>query len=393
MKYSFSRRIQKTPKSFIREILKVTQNPEVISFAGGLPNPGLIDTEGILKAAETVLKNDGRNVLQYSNTEGYAPLRQFIADRYKNRYNISINPEEILITNGSQQCLDLLGKVFIDKNDAVAMERPGYLGAIQAFSLFEPEFFPIEMHNDGPDSGELKKVISEENPKIFYGIPNSQNPSGITYSIEKRKEIGEILTDSDTVFVEDDAYGELNFTGDILPPVKKYLPDLGILTGSFSKIISPGMRLGWVCAPEEIIDRISTAKQASDLHSNYLSQRIIAEYLLTNNIDEKILKIQEEYKLRCSLMTDLMDEMFPPEILHTNPKGGMFIWLNLPKNYSSQKLFEKAMNKNVAVLPGNPFYVDGGGDNTARINFSNADEEGIRTGIEVLSKIFKEWKN
>ena len=391
MKYSFSRRIQKTPKSFIREILKVTQNPEVISFAGGLPNPGLIDTEGILRAAETVIKNDGRNVLQYSNTEGYTPLRQFIADRYKKQYDIRVSPEEILITNGSQQCLDLVGKVFIDKNDAVAIERPGYLGAIQAFSMFEPEFFPIELHNDGPDTEELKSIISEENPKLFYAIPNSQNPSGITYSNEKRREIADILSDSDTVLVEDDAYGELNFSGETLLPVKKYLPELGILTGSFSKIVAPGMRLGWICAPEEIIDKISIAKQASDLHSNYLSQRIIAEYLQTNNLDLHIAKIQKAYKSRCSLMTDLMDEMFPEEILHTNPKGGMFVWITMPKGYSSQKLFEKAMEKNVAVLPGMPFYVDGGGDNTARINFSNVDEDDIKTGIEILAKIFREW--
>ncbi|MDD4126706.1 MAG: PLP-dependent aminotransferase family protein [Methanomicrobium sp.] len=393
MKYSFSKRIQKTPKSFIREILKVTQRPEVISFAGGLPNPSLIDTEGILKAAKTVIKNDGRNALQYSNTEGYLPLRQFIADRYKKRYDITVSPDEILITNGSQQCLDLIGKIFIDKDDAVIIERPGYLGAIQAFSLYEPEFFSVNLFDDGPDTEDLKSIIHEENPKLFYGIPNSQNPSGITYSLKKRKEIGDILSESDTVFVEDDAYGELNFSGEILPPVKKYLPDLGVMTGSFSKIISPGMRLGWICAPEEIIDKISTAKQASDLHSNYLSQRIIAEYLLTNNIDEHINKIQAEYGNKCRFMTGLMDEMFPEGISHTNPKGGMFVWITMPKGYSSQKLFEKAMEKNVAVLPGHPFYVDGGGDNTARINFSNADEAGIRKGIEVLSKIFKEWKN
>lgn len=393
MKYSFSKRIQKTPKSFIREILKVTQRPEVISFAGGLPNPSLIDTEGIQKAAETVIKNDGRNALQYSNTEGYLPLRQYIADRYKKRYDITVSPDEILITNGSQQCLDLIGKIFIDKDDAVVIERPGYLGAIQAFSLYEPEFFSVGLFDDGPDTGELKGIIHEENPKIFYAIPNSQNPSGITYSSEKWKEIGEILSDSDTIFVEDDAYGELNFSGETLPPVKKYLPDLGVMTGSFSKIISPGMRLGWICAPEEIIDKISTAKQASDLHSNYLSQRIIAEYLLTNNIDEHIQKIRMEYGERSKFMMDLMDEMFPEGFLHTNPRGGMFVWLTLPKGYSSQKLFERAMEKNVAVLPGHPFYVDGGGDNTARINFSNADEADIRKGIEVLSKIFNEWKD
>ncbi|WFN37657.1 PLP-dependent aminotransferase family protein [Methanomicrobium antiquum] len=388
MKYCFSKRIQKTPKSFIREILKVTQQPEVISFAGGLPNPSLIDTEGILEAAETVIKEDGRNALQYSNTEGYLPLREYIAERYRKRYGLLISSDEILITNGSQQCLDLLGKILIDKDDAVLIERPGYLGAIQAFSLYEPEFFSVGLFEDGPDTNELQNIVSEENPKIFYGIPNSQNPSGITYSREKREEIGEILSDTDTLFIEDDAYGELNFTDEIFEPVKKYLPDLGVMTGSFSKIISPGMRLGWICAPTEIIDKISTAKQASDLHSNYLSQRIITQYLQTNDIDIHIQKIRSEYSNRCSFMTRLMDEMFPAEIGHTSPKGGMFIWLTLPQNISSQKLFEKAMEKNVAILPGYPFYVNGGGDNTVRINFSNSDEDDIRKGIEVLSDIF-----
>ncbi|WP_341275806.1 PLP-dependent aminotransferase family protein [Methanoeremita antiquus] len=366
----------------------MTQQPEVISFAGGLPNPSLIDTEGILEAAETVIKEDGRNALQYSNTEGYLPLREYIAERYRKRYGLLISSDEILITNGSQQCLDLLGKILIDKDDAVLIERPGYLGAIQAFSLYEPEFFSVGLFEDGPDTNELQNIVSEENPKIFYGIPNSQNPSGITYSREKREEIGEILSDTDTLFIEDDAYGELNFTDEIFEPVKKYLPDLGVMTGSFSKIISPGMRLGWICAPTEIIDKISTAKQASDLHSNYLSQRIITQYLQTNDIDIHIQKIRSEYSNRCSFMTRLMDEMFPAEIGHTSPKGGMFIWLTLPQNISSQKLFEKAMEKNVAILPGYPFYVNGGGDNTVRINFSNSDEDDIRKGIEVLSDIF-----
>lgn len=392
MKYCFSKRIQKTPKSFIREILKVTQRPEIISFAGGLPNPSLIDAEGIKKAAETVIKTDGKNALQYSNTEGYLPLRQFIAERYNKKFNLNANPDQILITNGSQQCLDLTGKVFIDKDDAIAIERPGYLGAIQAFSLYEPEFFPITLHDDGPDTDELKRITDAENPKLFYGIPNSQNPSGISYSEAKRKEIAEILKEKDTVFIEDDAYGELSFDKITPAPVKKYLPDMGVITGSFSKIVSPGMRMGWIYAPEEIIDKISTAKQASDLHSNYLSQRIIAEYLRTNDIDAHIQKICSEYKSRCSLMTKLMDETFPQSVSHTNPNGGMFVWITLPKGFSSQELFEKAMEKNVAVLPGSPFYVDGGGENTARINFSNSDEDKIITGISVLAKIFCDWE-
>ncbi|MBP5475767.1 MAG: PLP-dependent aminotransferase family protein [Methanomicrobium sp.] len=392
MKYGFSQRIMKTPKSFIREILKVTQRPEVISFAGGLPNPALIDTTGIGKAAEKVIREDGANVLQYSTTEGYLPLREFIADRYNRRYGLSVTPNEILITNGSQQSLDLLGKILIDKDDAVLLERPGYLGAIQSFSLYGPEFVSVDLEDDGPDTEQLALIVEQECPKFFYGIPNSQNPSGITYTTEKRKAVSKILDDADTIFIEDDAYGELKFTDEVLAPVKKYMPDYGVMTGSFSKIVAPGMRMGWVCAPEEIIDKVATAKQASDLHSNYLSQRIISQYLADNDIDAKIANICAVYKERCDLMVKLMDELFPPTIKHTYPKGGMFVWLTLPKGMSSMKLFELAMEQNLAVLPGNPFYFDGGGDNTARINFSNASPENIQKGIGILAKIFNEWK-
>lgn len=386
----FSRRIQNTPKSFIREILKVTENPDAISFAGGLPNPSLIDTEGIGKAAYDIIKSDGRSALQYSTTEGYAPLRHYIADRYAKRYGLDVSPDEILITNGSQQCLDLVGKVFINNGDSVLMERPGYLGAIQAFSMYEPEFHSVSLHDDGPDTGELSSVLSEELPVFFYGIPNSQNPTGISYSEEKRKEVAEILNEAGTPFVEDDAYGELRFDGRALKPVKYYMPELGIMTGSFSKIFSPGMRLGWICADKEVLDKLIIAKQASDLHSNYLSQRILYKYLEDNDIDTHIEKISAEYKKRADLMVETIRSELPPEITSTQPEGGMFVWLRFPGNMSSMKIFEKASEKNVFILPGIPFYIDGNGDKTARINFTNADEDEIKSGIGVLAEVIKE---
>ena len=390
MKFMFSRRIQNTPKSFIREILKVTENPDVISFAGGLPNPSLIDTEGIGKAASEIIKSDGRSALQYSTTEGYEPLRQYIADRYAKRYNLDVSADEILITNGSQQCLDLLGKVFINQGDTVLMEKPGYLGAIQSFSLYEPEFHSVSLHDDGPDTGELSSILSEELPVFFYGIPNSQNPTGITYTDEKRKEVAEILNEAEVPFIEDDAYGELRFDGKAIKPVKYYMPEAGIMTGSFSKIFSPGMRLGWVCATPEVLDKVIIAKQASDLHSNYLSQRILYKYLEENNIDTHIEKIQSEYKKRADLMVKTIRSEFPPEITCTQPEGGMFVWLRFPHNMSSMKIFEKASEKNVAILPGTPFYVDGKGDKTARLNFTNSDEEEIKYGIGVVAEVIKE---
>ncbi|KQC04060.1 MAG: aspartate aminotransferase [Methanoculleus sp. SDB] len=389
MAYRFSRRMEKTPKSFIREILKVTLNPGVISFAGGLPNPDLIDVAGIEKAAGDLIREDGKAALQYSTTEGYEPLRQFIADRYSKRYGLSADPDEILITNGSQQCLDLIGKIFIDRSDAVVIERPGYLGAIQAFSLFEPVFHAVSLHDDGPDTGELAGILYDEDPKFFYGIPNSQNPTGITYSEEKRREIAEILHDTGTIFVEDDAYGEVRFDGSAELPVTRYLPGEGIMTGTFSKIFSPGMRLGWIYAPGDIMERLIVVKQASDLHSNYLSQRILATYLEENDIDAHIRKITAAYASRAALMAACMEKHFPDDITFTRPEGGMFIWVTFPEGISSVELFETAAKHNVIVLPGLPFYVDGAGDRSARFNFSNANPDQIRAGIDIIADVIE----
>jgi 2-aminoadipate transaminase len=387
--YLFAPRMAKTPKSFIREILKVTQDPEIISFAGGLPNPALIDVEGIAKAAARVLAEDGRSVLQYSTTEGYLPLRQFIADRYKKRLGLSVSPEEILITNGSQQCLDLIGKVFISAGDPVAIERPGYLGAIQAFSLYEPEFYPVPLHDDGPDPSVLRDVCRHNRIRLFYGVPNSQNPSGITSSEERRKEIAAIIGKTDTLYIEDDAYGELNFSGRSLPSLREFIPAQTIITGSFSKILAPGMRLGWVVAPSEIMEQMVIAKQASDLHSNYLSQRIACEYLKQGTIDAHITRIREAYKNQCECMLTEMAETFPDSVTYSRPQGGMFVWITLPDGCSSLDVFEAALKEQVAVLPGTPFYIDGGGKSTLRLNFSNSTDQKIITGIRRLAGVIR----
>jgi 2-aminoadipate transaminase len=386
-RYTFAPRMAKTPKSFIREILKVTERPEVISFAGGLPSPSLIDVEGIRAACATVLENDGECALQYSTTEGYLPLRQFIADRYEKRLGLSISPDEILITNGSQQCLDLIGKVVIGAGDHIAIERPGYLGAIQAFSLYEPVFHPINLKKDGPDIGLLDLTCTTYPVKMFYGVPNCQNPSGITYSDCNRQELAGIMEKHGALFVEDDAYGELNFSGHSLPSLQKYLPGQTVITGSFSKILAPGMRMGWVVAPAAIMEQLVIAKQASDLHSNYLSQRIAYEYLIHNDIDNHIRKIRTAYEHQCNVMIRMLKEEFPETVSYTRPQGGMFVWVTLPSGCSSMEVFESALKENVAALPGMPFYIDGGGSDTMRLNFSNSTEENIITGMNRLARV------
>jgi 2-aminoadipate transaminase len=388
--YTFASRMAKTPKSFIREILKVTEDPRIISFAGGLPNPELIDVAGVTQAAANVLGQDGKVALQYSTTEGYRPLRQFIADRYKKRLGLDISPDEILITNGSQQCLDLIGKVLISPGDHVAIERPGYLGAIQAFSLYEPLFHPVILHEDGPDPAMLTHELDHYPIRLFYGVPNSQNPSGVTYSEVRRKEIAAIFAKRGTLVVEDDAYGELNFDGISLPSFRQYLPEQTIITGSFSKILAPGMRMGWVVAPPAIMEQLVIAKQASDLHSNYLSQRIAYEYLCQVDIDAKIKIIRSQYRDQCNLMVSLIKELMPASVTCTQPRGGMFVWVTLPDGVSSMDVFEHALKEQVAVLPGTPFYTDGGGSNTLRLNFSNSTPEKIRAGVERLSNVIRQ---
>jgi 2-aminoadipate transaminase len=389
--FPFAHRMQKTPRSFIREILKVTEHPGIISFAGGLPSPDLIDVDGIARAAAEVFAGDGKTALQYSTTEGYLPLRQFIADRYKKRLGLNVSPEDILITNGSQQSLDLIGKILIDPGDRVAIERPGYLGAIQVFSLYEPEFVAIELTDEGPDLEQFRAALAKKT-RMFYGIPASQNPSGITYSAERRKELADILSGTGTYVVEDDAYGELQFTGISLPPIAKYLPDQAILTGSFSKIFSPGMRMGWVCAKKPVMDQLVIAKQASDLHSNYLCQRIAAQYLATADIDAHIEKIRAEYSTRRDTMVSALESEMPDGFSWTRPTGGMFVWVTFPAGYNSMKIFDAALKEELAVLPGLPFYVDGGGSNTLRLNFSNASCERISEGIRRLGNVVKAQK-
>ncbi len=279
-------------------------------------------SRGLQKQPPLCSQRTGGRHSRYSTTEGYCPLRQFIADRYKKRLGLSVSPDEILITNGSQQSLDLIGKVLIDAGDHVAIERPGYLGAIQAFSLYEPCFHPVILREDGPDPVMLADVTDRYPLKLFYGVPNSQNPSGITYSIERRREIAGILEGCGTLFVEDDAYGELNFSGTSSPSMREFLPEQTLITGSFSKILAPGLRMGWVVAPPEVMDQIVVAKQASDLHSNYLSQRIAYQYLCRNNIDARVQTINAAYRSQCDLMIRMFEEMLPESVSYTRPRGG-----------------------------------------------------------------------
>ncbi len=385
----YASRVNTIRTSFIREILKVTEDPNVISFAGGLPNPRFFPVEAIAKAASDVLAGVDTSVLQYSTTEGYQPLRAYIAQRYHQKKGLTVSADEILITNGSQQGLDLLGKVFIDKGDAVAIERPAYLGAIQAFSLYEPQFYAVPLLNDGMDTDGLRDVLDKHSVKLFHTVINFQNPSGISYSQSKREELAKLFGQYGTMVIEDDPYGELRFTGTPPSSLRNWLGGKAILLGSFSKTIAPGLRLGWVCAKREIMDKLVIAKQASDLHSNTLCQRIVHQYLLNNDADRHIATIVAAYKKQSDTMVAAIEAYFPATVSFTRPEGGMFLWVTLPERLSALELFEHAIRENVAFVPGTPFFVDGGGLNSMRLNFSNADEERIEEGIRRLGRIMK----
>ncbi|MEA5007179.1 PLP-dependent aminotransferase family protein [Clostridium tyrobutyricum] len=386
MSIKFAERMNKVQKSFIREILKVTENPNIISFAGGLPNPLSFPIKEVEEASIKVLNENGSDVLQYSTTEGYRPLREYIAQRYHKRFGLKIDADEILITNGSQQGLDLLGKIFLNKDDNVLIERPGYLGAIQAFSIFEPVFNSVPVNNDGVDIDLLEKSLAMNSPKLFYTVPNFQNPSGTTYSEKNRKAAADILKKYDTILIEDDPYGELRFIGEDLQPIKTYLGDKSVMLGSFSKIVAPAMRLGWICAKGEIMEKLITAKQAADLHTNYYSQRVVHQFLMDNDIEDHIKKIRKLYKGQRDCMVSMIERYFPEGIKSTKPEGGMFLWVTLPEGISSLELFDLAAKENVAFVPGDPFYVNVKGSNTLRLNYTNSDEKSIEEGIKRLAR-------
>lgn len=389
MENAFSDRINDVPKSFIREILKVTIDSSIISFAGGLPNRQFFPVKALQKAANDVFEEAGDEILQYANSEGYLGLRQFIADRYRQRDGLDIPVEDILITTGSQQGLDLLGKTFLNEGDDLIIEEPGYLGAIQAFAMYRPRFHPVPVSEGGMDIEKLRLVLGERRPKLLYTVTNFQNPSGISYSDDNRRSVADLIRGTSCLIIQDDPYGDLRFSGERKISFKQLAPKNTVLLGSFSKIVAPALRLGWLVAPPPIMDKLVIAKQAADLHSDYLAQRILHRYLCDNDIDAHISTIIAQYGKQKEAMIGAIMEYFPAEVRFTNPEGGMFLWITLPQGMSSMTLFEAAIKKKVAFVPGTPFYVDRKDSNTLRLNFSCSDEPTVVEGIKRLGESIK----
>ncbi|MFJ6211713.1 PLP-dependent aminotransferase family protein [Lysinibacillus sp. NPDC092081] len=385
----FSEKILNTPSSFIRNILKVTESEDVISFAGGLPNPISFPIEALKASANHAITENGSRLFQYSSTQGYAPLREYIAAKYQRVHGLDVHADDVFITTGSQQALELIGKVLINKGDGIVIEEPGYLGAIQAFTLSEPTFYGVTLENDGLNLEELENALQQPNVKFVYTVPNFQNPTGLTYSKEKRQQICEIMSKyEDVALIEDDPYGELRFQGEPLPYIGAGKLENSILLGSFSKTVTPGMRLGFIITKnKELLEHIETAKQATDLHTNIFSQYVIYDYLANNDYMEHVQKIIELYKNQADAMLNAMEEFFPAHVDYTRPEGGMFIWATMNNGASSVDIFQKAMDQKVAFVPGDPFYTSKTGVNTMRLNYTNATPEVIREGIKRLGSI------
>lgn len=387
MQYSDS--ILNTPSSFIRNILKVTDSADVISFAGGLPNPISFPIEALKASVNHAIDESGAKLFQYSTTQGYLPLRQYIAEKYnKKQPDLNYTADDVLITTGSQQALELISKVLLNKGDGVVIEEPGYLGAIQAFTLREPQFYGVTLEQDGINVDELKNALKQPNVKMVYTVPNFQNPTGLTYTKDRREEVYEAIKDEDVIFIEDDPYGELRFTGEHLPYIAAGKTTNSVVLGSFSKTVTPGMRLGYILTKNhELLNHIETAKQASDLHTNIFAQYILHDYLTNNAYEEHVEKIIKLYKEQADAMLAAMEKYFPAHVSYTKPEGGMFIWVTMNNGANALDKFHEAMEQKVAFVPGNPFYTSKTDVNTMRLNYTNATPETIEEGIKRLGKI------
>jgi len=386
----FSARAESVKSSFLRDILKAAGQEGVISFAGGLPEPGLFPKEQLAASAYRVLIQSGTQALQYTNTEGYYPLRAYIAQRYKTEQGLDVTPEQILITSGSQQALDLISKLFLDPGDAILMERPSYLGAIQCFSQYSPEILEVELNEDGPDPKQLRSVLQSRMVKFFYTIPNYQNPTGGQHSLSSRLDTASVFKTSNTYIIEDDPYGEIRFDQDRIPSLYSMHSQRTIVLGSFSKIVAPGIRIGWALASEEIILKLTVLKQASDLHSSNLDQHIVYDYVSQEGLlDQHIEKIKDLYRQRRDTMLKAMKEFFPQGITYHIPQGGMFLWIEFPGSINAMDLLRLSMKEGIVFVPGETFYVSHPNRQTARFNFSNTDETKTREAIKKLGMIIK----
>lgn len=387
----FSDRMNVLTGSEIRELLKLTEQPDIISFAGGLPAPELFPTEELKRIAVCVMEESGKQALQYSTTEGFLPLRKHIAERMLAKNQIKTDASQILMTSGSQMGLDFSARVFLNKDDIVLLESPSYLGAINAFKASEAKFIEVPTDEKGMIIPELEKILKrEERVKMIYVIPDFQNPSGRTWSLERRHEFMEVVNKYEIPVIEDNPYGELRFEKEMLPAFKALdTKGLVVYLGTFSKILVPGYRLGWVCASAEKLEKYNFIEQASSLQASTISQMEVSKYMDLYNLDEHIAKIKEVYRKRRDVMLKTMDEEFPEGVQYTRPEGGLFTWVILPEYINARNMALECIEKKVAYVPGGSFFPNGGHENTFRLNYSCMPEEKIIEGIKRIAEVIK----
>jgi 2-aminoadipate transaminase len=384
--------------SAVRELLKLTEQPDVISFAGGLPAPETFPVERFTEALNTVMRTQGARALQYGTTEGYTPLREMIG-RHSTRYGISIGPDNVLLTSGSQQALDLIGKVFLNPGDHILVERPTYLGALQAWNAYQAEYVAADIDDEGYVIPSVESKL-RAGPKFIYALPNFQNPSGVTMSLARRQALIRLADQYGVPILEDDPYGQLRYEGEHVPPLVNldaafrssgeagYSGNV-IYLSTFSKVLSPGIRLGWIIAPAEVIQKLVQAKQGTDLHTSTINQMAAHEVASGGFLDQHVKLIRDIYRQRRDTMLSALEREFPESVTWTRPQGGLFLWLAFPDWLNASDLLRDAIAQRVAFVPGESFFTDGSGRNTARLNFSNATPERIDEGVRRLAVCLK----
>lgn len=386
----YATRTRGLKSSVIRESLKILETPDILYFGGGLPAPEVFPMEALDAAADRVLTRHGRSALQYGTTEGYRPLRELLVEHMGQR-GLKVGLENVLVTSGAQQALDLVGKLLIDRGDRVLVEDPSYIGALQAFNVYGPQYLSVPVDDDGLQVDRVEAFLPE-NPKFLYVLPNYQNPGGVTLSLERRHRLLEIARRHGSLIVEDDPYEALRYEDEPLPSLISLASspagcgDL-LYLGTFSKVLAPGLRIGWVVGPAEAIARLAQLKQGADLHTSTFNQAIAAEAIAAGVLVSHVPRIREVYRERRDAMLRALDRYFPAEVRWTRPRGGLFLWVTLPEPLDSFKLLERALTAKVAFVPGSPFHARGGGLNTFRLNFSYSTPEVIEEGMRRLGGV------
>lgn len=392
MPVKFAKRMDRVKASEIRELLKLTARPDIISFAGGLPAPELFPVQEIAQVAHDLTLQEGQKLLQYASTEGRPSLRAKIAQRMKEKYDTPVEADDILITTGSQQCLDFAAKLFLDPGDVVLCESPSYLGALNAFNAYEPIFKEVPTDADGIIPEELDKILSTTpNCKFIYVIPEFQNPTGISWTLERRKKFMEVINKYELPVFEDNPYGELRYSGTPYPTLKS-MDTKGLVSflGTFSKIFCPGLRLGWIAGPHAIVDKFVLIKQSADLHTSNFDQGLVDAYMDTYDLDAHVKEIVALYGHRRDLILKTMEEEFPEGVEFTRPEGGLFLWVTVPEGVSARKVFDKCIEQKVAAVIGDAFYPNEKNDRNLRINYSCMSDERIVEGVKRMAKAIRE---